>query len=96
MTELPFDLEKVRQLTMLGRIELSRHAVRRCMRRQLMLDHLCSAIYSGTVIHEDPEAHPDPTMTIAGQAKGYQEVKLVCTVVEEVVRVITVANPYNT
>ena len=87
------NLEKIQRLTMLGRIELSSHAVRRCMKRRLTLDHLCSAIYSGRVIDEDSEAHPNPTMTIIGQAKGYQEVKIVCTVVEDMVRVITVAPP---
>lgn len=89
--ELPFSLEKVRELTMLGKIQLSRHAVLRCMRRRLTLEQICSAIYSGEVIDEEPDACPNPTMTILGKAKGYEEVKLVCTVAEGVVRIITVA-----
>jgi len=89
--ELPFSLEKVRELTMLGQIQLSRHAVLRCMKRRMTLEQICSTIYSGEVIEENLDACPNPTMTILGKAKGYEEIKLVCTVVEEVVRIITVA-----
>ena len=87
---LPFDLERVRKLVSLGQIQLTRHAVLRCMRRRLTLENICQAIYSGNVIDEEPDAYPNPTMTILGRAKGYEEVQIVCTVLEEVVRIITV------
>ncbi len=91
--ELSFSLEKVRELATLGEIQLSRHAVLRCMKRRLTLEQICSAIYSGEVIDEEPDAYPNPTMTILGKAKGHEEIKLVCTVVEGIVRIITVAPP---
>ncbi len=87
------DIEQIRTLVTLGEIELSRHAAKRCLKRKLRLEHIASAIYSGEVIDENPDAIPNPTVTISGQAKGYQEVELVCTVVRNRVRIITVLPP---
>ncbi len=58
-----------------------------------MLEHIASAIYSGEIVDEDPDAWPNPTVTVLGRAKGYQAVELVCTVVHGKIRVITVAPP---
>ena len=81
-------IELLRSLMMRNRIEFTRHAARRLMKRKVTLEQIASAIYSGEIIEENPD-----TVVVSGYAKGADKIEFSCTVVEDTIRVITVFPP---